>query len=89
MRESADTGALRVGCSGWSYKDWRGIVYPADIPQRRWFEHYQSLFDTVELNSTFYRLPTPTAVENWAQAAAGFPLCRQARCLRVASHEAA
>jgi uncharacterized protein YecE (DUF72 family) len=57
---------LRVGCSGWSYKDWRGIVYPSDIPQRRWFEHYQSLFDTVELNSTFYRLPTPEAVERWA-----------------------
>jgi len=55
-----------VGCSGWSYKDWRGVVYPADIPQRRWFEHYQSLFDTVELNSTFYRLPTPEAVERWA-----------------------
>jgi uncharacterized protein YecE (DUF72 family) len=64
---------LRVGCSGWSYKDWRGVVYPADIPQRRWFEHYQSLFDTVELNSTFYRLPTPEAVERWAaEAERGF-----------------
>lgn len=60
---------LRVGCSGWSYKDWRGIVYPADVPQRRWFDHYQSLFDTVELNTTFYRLPTPEAVEKWAQSA--------------------
>ena len=69
MPEPAAPGALRVGCSGWSYKDWRGIVYPADIPQRRWFEHYQSLFDTVELNSTFYRLPTVEAVEKWAQAA--------------------
>ena len=69
MPEPAAAGALRVGCSGWSYKDWRGIVYPADIPQRRWFEHYQSLFDTVELNSTFYRLPSVEAVEKWAQAA--------------------
>lgn len=60
---------LRVGCSGWVYRDWRGVVYPAELPQRRWFEHYQSLFDTVELNSTFYRLPTPTAVEGWAAAA--------------------
>lgn len=58
-----------MGCSGWSYKDWRGVVYPADIPQRRWFEHYQSLFDTVELNSTFYRLPAATSVERWAEAA--------------------
>ena len=50
-------------------KDWRGIVYPADIPQRRWFEHYQSLFDTVELNFTFYRLPTAETVERWERAA--------------------
>jgi uncharacterized protein YecE (DUF72 family) len=62
-------GSLRVGCSGWQYKDWRGIVYPAELPQRRWFEHYQELFDTVELNSTFYRLPSPSTVEGWAAAA--------------------
>ena len=58
-----------MGCSGWSYKDWRGIVYPTELPQRRWFEHYQQLFDTVELNSTFYRLPRETTVEAWAEAA--------------------
>jgi len=63
------SGELRVGCSGWSYKDWLGIVDPADLPQRRWFEYYQKLFDTVELNSTFYRLPTAAAVEGWAAAA--------------------
>jgi len=61
---------IRVGCSGWSYGDWRGVVYPSELPQRRWLEHYQRLFDTVELNSTFYRLPTPEAVEGWATAAA-------------------
>ena len=58
-----------MGCSGWSYKDWRGIVYPPELPQRRWFEHYQQLFDTVELNSTFYRLPRETTVEAWAEVA--------------------
>ena len=63
------TGALRIGCSGWSYKDWRGVVYPADLPQRRWFEYYQQLFDTVELNATFYRLPATSTVERWAEAA--------------------
>jgi len=63
------SAALRVGCSGWSYKDWRGVIYPADMPQRMWFEHYQSLFDTVEINSTFYRLPSESAVEGWAAAA--------------------
>ena len=63
------TATLRVGCSGWSYKDWRGLVYPTELPQRLWFDHYQGLFDTVELNSTFYRLPTQTAVEGWSAAA--------------------
>ncbi len=64
------TATLRVGCSGWSYQDWRGIVYPTDLPRRRWFDHYQGLFDTVELNATFYRLPSETTVEGWAAAAA-------------------
>jgi uncharacterized protein YecE (DUF72 family) len=66
-------GGLRIGCSGWSYADWRGIVYPSELPQRCWFEQYQRLFDTVELNSTFYRLPTVEAVERWAnEATPGF-----------------
>ena len=55
------------------YKDWRGVVYPAGLPQRRWFEHYATLFDTVEINNTFYRLPPASTVEAWAaQAPAGF-----------------
>jgi uncharacterized protein YecE (DUF72 family) len=60
---------LRVGCSGWVYKDWRGIFYPEKLPQRRWFEHYAEHFDTVEINNTFYRLPPPTTVEAWAAQA--------------------
>jgi uncharacterized protein YecE (DUF72 family) len=62
-------GTVRIGTSGWQYDDWRGPVYPADIPKRRWFEHYTTLFDTVELNGTFYRLPTPETVDRWAEAA--------------------
>jgi len=58
-----------VGCSGWMYKDWRGIVYPESLPARKWFEHYTSLFDTVELNNTFYRLPPVSTVESWAAQA--------------------
>jgi uncharacterized protein YecE (DUF72 family) len=66
-------GRAFVGCSGWNYRDWRGPVYPEGLPQRRWFEHYATLFDTVELNTTFYRLPAATTVERWAeQAPAGF-----------------
>ncbi|MGH9178633.1 MAG: DUF72 domain-containing protein [Acidimicrobiales bacterium] len=70
---SSGRGRAHVGCSGWVYKDWRGIVYPEDMPQRRWFEHYSSRFDTVEINNTFYRLPPATTVEKWAaQAPPGF-----------------
>jgi uncharacterized protein YecE (DUF72 family) len=66
-------GQARVGCSGWQYRDWRGLVYPERLPQRRWFEHYATLFDTVEINNTFYRLPPASTVEAWsAQAPAGF-----------------
>jgi uncharacterized protein YecE (DUF72 family) len=69
----AGSGRAHVGCSGFVYRDWRGIVYPEKLPQRRWFEHYATLFDTVELNTTFYRLPPVATVEGWAaQAPAGF-----------------
>ncbi len=66
-------GTAHVGCSGWVYKDWRGIVYPQKLPQRRWFEHYATLFDTVEINNSFYRLPPPEMADHWAaQAPPGF-----------------
>jgi uncharacterized protein YecE (DUF72 family) len=58
---------VRIGCSGWNYRDWRDVVYPKGLPARRWLEHYASLFDTVEVNNTFYRLPSRQAVEAWAK----------------------
>jgi uncharacterized protein YecE (DUF72 family) len=57
--------AVRIGCSGWNYADWRERVYPKGLPQRRWLEHYATLFDAVEINNTFYRLPARSAVANW------------------------
>src|SRR3954452_7757466 len=65
----ASRGRAHVGCSGWNYKDWRGIVYPEKLPQRLWYEHYATLFDTVEINNWFYRLPPPSTVELWAKRA--------------------
>jgi uncharacterized protein YecE (DUF72 family) len=62
-------GAVRVGCSGWSYADWRGLVYPTEVPASRWLATYARWFDTVELNATFYRLPSETTVDRWAAAA--------------------
>jgi uncharacterized protein YecE (DUF72 family) len=58
-------GGVHIGCSGWNYRDWRERVYPAGLPPSRWLEHYATLFDTVEVNSTFYRLASPKAVAAW------------------------
>lgn len=70
---AAGAGRAHVGCSGWIYKHWRGVVYPEGLPQRRWFEHYATMFDSVEINNTFYRLPPASTVEAWAaQAPPGF-----------------
>jgi uncharacterized protein YecE (DUF72 family) len=61
----AMTVRARIGCSGWQYKHWRGDFYPAAVPQRLWLEHYTTQFDTVELNNSFYRLPSPDAFRAW------------------------
>jgi len=59
---------VRVGCSGWNYDHWRnGVFYPPRCPARLWLEYYARHFDTVEVNSTFYRLPRATAVARWVQ----------------------
>jgi uncharacterized protein YecE (DUF72 family) len=58
---------VHIGCSGWNYRDWRGALYPEGLPQRRWLERYAEVFDTVEINATFYRLPTGNAVRGWAE----------------------
>jgi uncharacterized protein YecE (DUF72 family) len=59
---------IRIGCSGWNYQHWRnGVFYPRRLPARRWLEYYAEHFDTVEVNSTFYRLPRENAVANWAR----------------------
>ncbi len=55
----------RIGCSGWNYRDWRGSFYPQREPVRRWLELYAERFDTVEVNATFYRLPSREAVAGW------------------------
>ena len=64
---------VHIGCSGWNYADWRGAVYPPGCPPRRWLSHYATLFGTVEVNSTFYRLARPEAVARWvAETPPGF-----------------
>jgi uncharacterized protein YecE (DUF72 family) len=58
---------VRIGCSGWNYQDWRERVYPKGLPPRKWLSHYARLFDTVEVNSTFYRLASKRAVADWVE----------------------
>ena len=60
---------IRIGCSGWQYAHWRGDLYPHNLPQDRWFEHYAARFDTVELNNSFYRLPEADVFAGWARRA--------------------
>jgi uncharacterized protein YecE (DUF72 family) len=64
---NAGGGAVRIGCSGWNYAHWRERFYPAGLPSRSWLERYAASFDTVEVNTTFYRLPRESSVESWAQ----------------------
>ena len=64
---------IRIGCSGWQYRHWRGRFYPRNLPVDRWLEHYAQAFDTVELNSSFYRLPEADAFAAWRRRVpAGF-----------------
>lgn len=56
---------IRIGTSGWHYKHWIGRYYPERCPASKMLAHYQQDFDTVEINNSFYRLPTPSALENW------------------------
>jgi uncharacterized protein YecE (DUF72 family) len=63
----------RIGCSGWNYRHWREVFYPRGLPAARWLEHYATVFDTVEVNATFYRLPTRKVAESWTESTpAGF-----------------
>jgi uncharacterized protein YecE (DUF72 family) len=55
-----------IGTSGWQYAHWTRVFYPADLPQRRWLEHHAALFQTVEVNNAFYRLPERRVFEQWA-----------------------
>lgn len=64
---------IRIGTSGFHYKHWIGTFYPPKTPASKMLEHYLRHFDTVELNNSFYRLPTEEAFESWRDATpAGF-----------------
>ncbi|MBV8530179.1 MAG: DUF72 domain-containing protein, partial [Candidatus Eremiobacteraeota bacterium] len=58
-------GSVRVGTSGWVYRDWRDRFYPPGLAQPCWLSYYAAHFDTVELNATTYRLPTESQIRRW------------------------
>lgn len=57
---------LLVGTSGYSYKEWKGSFYPEDLPDAEMLRYYASRLTTVEINNTFYRMPTTALLEKWA-----------------------
>jgi len=80
---------IRVGPAGWSYEDWEGIVYPPKKGSR--FDplrHLASFFDTIELNNTFYRSPTPQMSKSWANRVQSNPNFKfTAKLYRNFTHE--
>jgi uncharacterized protein YecE (DUF72 family) len=58
---------IYIGCSGWSYRDWKSTFYPEKLPAKDYFSYYATRFKTVEVNSTFYHFPTSKTVHTWAQ----------------------
>jgi uncharacterized protein YecE (DUF72 family) len=78
------THAVRIGCSGWNYRSWREPVYDRR-PASEWLERYAERFDTVEVNASFYRLPTRHATQRWAdQTPDGF--CFAVKASRYLTH---
>jgi uncharacterized protein YecE (DUF72 family) len=68
---------IRIGPAGWAYKDWEGIVYPKQKPKGfHPLEYLAQYFDTVEINSSFYGPPRPTAAKQWAEQAGANPRFR-------------
>jgi uncharacterized protein YecE (DUF72 family) len=62
-------GKIYIGTSGWHYKHWKGTFYPAGIKESDQFPEYQKSFQTVEINNSFYRMPSTETFEAWRDAA--------------------
>ena len=56
---------IHLGTQGWSYPDWVGSFYPPGARQEQWLPFYAEIFDTVELDTTFYNAPRPAVVRSW------------------------
>src|SRR5438093_12323221 len=56
---------ILIGASGFSYKEWKGIFYPEDLPPKKYLSFYATQFKTTEINNTFYRIPTTALTVGW------------------------
>jgi uncharacterized protein YecE (DUF72 family) len=63
------TAEYFVGTSGWHYEHWRGLYYPEELAKPKWLQFYSKQFNTVELNNSFYHLPTEKAFITWRESA--------------------
>jgi uncharacterized protein YecE (DUF72 family) len=63
--DAAGSGAVHVGTSGWTYDDWSGPFYPPGVRGAERLSYYAERFDTVEVNATFYRLPSAAMIASW------------------------
>src|SRR5918994_4511575 len=80
---------IRIGPAGWSYKDWEGVVYPKK-PGKTFdpLEYLSRFFNTIEINSSFYRPPTPSTTKAWAKRVASNPnFTFTAKLHRIFTHE--
>jgi uncharacterized protein YecE (DUF72 family) len=56
-----------LGCSGFYYNHWKGIFYPQALPKTKWLQYYTQIFNTLEVNNTFYRFPSERLLLGWYQ----------------------
>jgi len=78
---------ILVGTSGYSYKEWKGSFYPEDLPAKQMLRYYGERFRTVEINNTFYRMPSESMLKNWTkEVPAGFSFVLKAP-QRITHHE--
>jgi uncharacterized protein YecE (DUF72 family) len=80
------TPEIYVGCPVWACKEWQGHLYPANTPEKQFLYHYTRQFNTIELNTTHYRVPDEATIQRWyEQAGAGFRFCP--KLLQAITHE--
>lgn len=79
------SGPMHIGTSGWHYAHWRGPFYPENVPEREWLRFYSRQFETVEINNSFYHLPTAESLTEWANTTPP-DFCFAAKASRYLTH---